>query len=170
MVSRKEWYQRVNAVFPKDLPKPTPEQAVNAARRLYRWMKGHKWTGPVELTSGNRYTWIRRGVFYVNPDCRGEGWSELVHDLSHYFWNGKLHAKGHAKLELRMRKEVLKRGWLNPEQVKEAPPEVDVKAQRYERIKARIKTWEAKERRAKNAIRKLNRQAGYYERSLDKPG
>lgn len=179
MVSRKEWYRRVNDQWPDQLPKPTPEQAVNAARRLYRWAMGHTWTGPVRVTSGNRFTWISRGVFNVNPDHRGHGggWQALVHDLSHYCWwsanhgQEKAHDKGHAKLELAMIKQVIKRGWLNPqpEAVKEkAPPPTkdQIRGDRYERLKAREMSWVRKERRAQNALKKLRRQMRYYERQV----
>ena len=122
---------------------------------------------------------MRRGILVVNPNRPGHeggGWKALVHDLSHLMWqranrdeNVKPHEKGHAKLELRMIKEVIKRGWLNPEPEK-APPlpptKQEKQTERYERIKARIASWERKERRVLSALKHLRRKAAYYERQL----
>lgn len=173
MVSTKEWYARANAAWPKPSPQLTEASAINAARRLWKWGMGEKLRYPIEITSGNRYTWIRSGKLCVNPE---KGWHDLIHDLSHLIWRRanvgeeiRPHEKGHAKLELRMVKEVVKRGWLNPEPPKEEAPKPtkqDVQSERYERINARIQAWEAKERRAKNAIKKLREQRAYYERQL----
>jgi len=180
MVTRNEWYERVNASWPETIPVPTHWQAVNAVRRLWRWGMNDVWRGPVRVVSGKRYTWERRGTLLVNPNrpgSEGGGWKALIHDLSHLMWRKanpegvRPHEKGHAKLELRMIEEVLKRGWLSSEPApdqKEAPKPTkrDVQSKRYDRIKARIEAWEAKERRVKNAIKKLRLQASYYERQL----
>lgn len=123
MVAMKEWYARVNAEWPSDIPTPTEQQAVNAARRLWKWGVGYRWTGKVRVTSGRRYTWVKRGVLVVNPNRPGRdggGWKSLVHDLSHLVWykanpeGVRGHEKGHAKVELAMVKQVIKRGWLQP--------------------------------------------------------
>jgi hypothetical protein len=140
---------------------------------------GETWQGKVEVTSGNRYTWVKGGVLMVNPNRPGSdggGWKALVHDLSHLCWRKanavegvRPHEKGHARLELNMRKQVLKRGWLEVQPpVVEAPPpsKKDAQLDRYERIKARIESWEAKERRVKAALKKLHRQGAYYEKAL----
>jgi len=116
MVSRKEWYARVNAAWPAELPPLTADEAVKAARKLWRWGLGEKYRSKIEVTSGNRYTWERYGVLSVNPTStrHGGGWDAFIHDMSHLLWrraNGrdvKPHEKGHAKFELSMRKEVLK--------------------------------------------------------------
>ena len=177
MTTITEWYARANATWPDPLPKPTPEQAVLAVKRLWKWGMNERMTYPVELTSGRNYTWRRNGKMYVNPDSdhHGGGWKALIHDLSHLMWRRanreegvRPHEKGHAKLELRMVKEVIKRGWLNETPREEAPiaTKKDVQSTRYAGINRRIESWEAKERRAKNAIKKLRRQAAYYERQL----
>ncbi len=179
MVTRTEWYERVNAEWPTEVPELTPEEAVKAARKLYRFVTRRTWTGQVKLTSGNRHTDIRDGVIYVNPDgatrSRYSGWKALVHNLSHdlfyrvYEYNVKGHGGEHARLEIRMIKEVVKRGWLNGT-LKETPkpqsPAVDAKVIKVRRIKDRIALWEAKQRRAENALKKLRRQERYYETRL----
>lgn len=171
MVSRREWYERCNQVWPDNVPVPTAEEAVRAARKLYRFVKGHKLTMPIRLTSGRRFTWAYNGVLNVNPNRQrndGEyGWHALVHDLSH-LWGGG-HSKEHARLEARMRKEVLRRGWLagalKPKPKPEKPP-VDVKALKLQRVVIRLDRWLAKKRRAERAMAKLLRQKRRYEREL----
>ncbi len=186
-VTRNEWYERVNAAWGEvnveralalDVA-PTPEEAVRAARKLFRFATGQTWEGPVRVTSGNRYTWVNGGALTVNPDRRGRyrGWVSLVHDLSHYLHRYHInpgvrpHTGKHARLEISLIKEVIKRGWLNgslkaPEPVAVAP---DQQAQRdrevaLERLYARRKAWKTKLARAENAIRRINRSITARER------
>lgn len=162
-MNRRQWYERTNAEWPAVVPVPTPEEAIRGARKLWRFVRGRKCTLPVVLTSGNRSTWVSRGVLRVNPDCQdghGGGWKSLVHDLGHYL--GGKHGKAHARFEARMIRVVVKRGWLTgalkPTPAPAPTPAVDARAVRAERIAARLDRWEAKERRARNAIKKLRRQ------------
>lgn len=130
MVTIREWYDRANAVWPEDVPDLSVEEAMRAARRLWRFGAGRTWTGKVEpVRSRNQYTWVRRGVLYVNHNKiewvpgHGDvgGWRSFVHDLGHCidWWTGcrrragRPHSKQHARLEARMAKEVIKRGWLD---------------------------------------------------------
>lgn len=46
---------------------PTDQEALSAAKRLYRRAMGKPFTGKFELTTGNRYTWIRNHVFLCQP-------------------------------------------------------------------------------------------------------
>ena len=188
MVSRKEWYTRVNASWPEKPPALTEPEGIRAARKLYRFVTGNTLGNPIAVTSGNRYTWMRRGVLYVNPDG---GWHRLIHDLSHWLHRRvnagkKPHDKAHAKLELRMRREALRRGWLAgaladkpkvpvtaPETAQDAPALAEapkarpsVREQRYARTMAAIERWRTKEKRAKNALKKLVARQRYYERTL----
>src|SRR6516165_9378245 len=57
-----QWYERVNAAWPNPRPPLTAEEAIRAAKRLYRFSRGRKWVGPVKITSGRRYTWIQYGT------------------------------------------------------------------------------------------------------------
>lgn len=172
-VTRLEWYERVNAAWPEIMPTMPADEQVAIARRMYRFVMGETWTGPVILTSGNRYTWIRRGTLYVNPEQPINGRRGLVHLLSHYFDNRlnrdtAPHASSHARLELRMVKEIVKRGYLSGSLRKIEKPvqsKTDQKLVKYGHILASIERWERKQKRTENALKKLRRQAKYYERN-----
>jgi len=175
-VTRKEWYRRVNATWPETVPALTAGEAVRAAKRLYRYVSGATWRGPVIATSGNRYSgwrWVKseehgvRRALVVNP---GRGWRDLVHELSHT-WESHAgthgHNAAHARLEMRMIKEVVRRGWLDGKlksAPKPAPVAVDARAVKMERTAAAIERWEKKLRRAENALKKLRRRQRAYER------
>jgi hypothetical protein len=167
-------YGSVNGAWPPDTNdgrdlKPTPQEAMSAARRLYRLGTGRAFRGRVRLTSGNRYTWVRRHVLYVNPDCRRGGWHELVHDLSHYCHRkvhprNKPHAGTHAWIERNMIQHVVESGWLDGKLKRPAKEKPDVRQVRQKRVLAAINKWEAKRKRAETALKKLRRQARYYEK------
>lgn len=164
-VTRREWYRRVNATWPEKVPKLTVEEAVRAAKRLYRFERGRTWTGEVRVTSGRRASAIRGGVIIVNPLG---GWHELVHLLSHYLSPGK-HGADHARCEIRMIKEVVRRGWLEGKLKSPEKPLVtvtvdEVRAKRKGRLLERLRKWESRKKRAETAIRKLRRSIRYYER------
>ena len=162
-----EKYQSVNGAWPETVPTVTAQEAVPAAKRLYRLVMKRPFRGRVRVSSGNRYTWIRGGVMTVNPD---RGWQSLVHLLSHYchrkLWpKHKPHdGRGtHAAIEREMITHVVASGWLDgalkrPDKEKPDPREV-----RQARVLARIVAWDSKLRRAQNALKKLNRQRAYYE-------
>jgi len=177
-VTRKEWYRRVNAAWPGTVPTLTAEEAVRAAKKLYRFAMGFSWTGPVVVTSGNRNTWVRarrvngawERVLVVNPE---HGWHDLVHLLSHYCHERTAHDgehghnAAHARAEMRMIKEVVRRGWLDgklKDEPKPEPPPIDPRAVKLERTDASIARWEAKLRRAENALKKLRRRKRAMER------
>lgn len=119
MVTTKEWYRRVNQAVLTSAP-PTEKEALNAVRRLYRFITKSKWRGRMQITSGRRYTWPRGAIFFVNPNRTNGcgGWHDLLHDLSHflhwYRWGNKKrpHCREHARLELKLRKEAVRRGWI----------------------------------------------------------
>lgn len=161
-----EKYQSVNGAWPETVPSITAQEAVSAAKRLYRFTLKRSFRGKVRLTSGNRYTRISSGVMIVNPD---RGWQSLVHLLSHHchrrLWPKHRPHDGrgtHAAIEREMINHVIASGWLDgvlrrPEKENPDPREV-----RQARVLARIVAWESKLRRAQNALAKLNRQRAYY--------
>lgn len=175
-------YESVNGQWPEGTNegrsiKPSPQEAIAGAKRLYRIAFGRPFRGKMKLTSGRRYTYIRSGIFYVNPDQRywtgqGGGWHEIVHGISHYasarlFPKAKGHGPQHAFLERQLIAEVVKRGWLDgklkrPEKPK---PVVDRNELELARIIARAKRWEARRKRAETALKKLARRRRYYERA-----
>ncbi len=166
MVARKEMYARVNAAWPDEVPPLTDWEAVRAASRLHRWARGYACPWEIRATSGNRRTWMRGGVISVNPD---QGWKRFIHDLSHLFdQEPEGHSKHHARLERRMIREVIKRGYLDGKLRREpvvAKPAPDARAVKRERIAAAIARWEAKAKRADTALKKLRRRERYYARS-----
>jgi hypothetical protein len=165
----REYYEMyVNPLWPNPLPKLTGVEAERAAKRLYRHVFKKAWTGPIKVTSGRNYSYIRGGVLRVNPD---KGWAELVHNLSHSFAyrldrTTKPHSYPHARLERDMVQYVIDQGWLDgklkpAEKVQPSAQEV-----RYQRTLESIKRWDAKLRRAENALKKLAAKKKYYERTL----
>lgn len=171
-------YDRVNAAWPATVPELTAQEAVPAARLLRKHaFKLYGRTAkarPVKLTSGRRYTYVRGGVFYVNPGPkhgRG-GWDNLVHDISHYVHSivhpdKSGHDQRHEWLERELREYVVAKGWLDgklkkPDRAK--PGKREVKHAKLHGIMARLARWQSKAKRAATAIRKLERQRRYYER------
>jgi hypothetical protein len=158
-MTRADWYERVNATWPKDVPALSAAEAIRAGRKLYRFGMRRTFKGPVRVTSGNRYTWIRRGEMLVNPQ---HGWHGLVHLLSHYCHRRLKpeempHGRVHAQLEIRMIKEVLRRNWLDGKlrsQPKPPKPALDPLV----RLLARRKAWATRSKRAANALRKIDKK------------
>lgn len=180
-------YENVNAVWPDNPAIPTGQEALRGARKLVDlalalgpeqnpgWRK--KFGGEFKLTSGNRYTWTRRGVFYVNPNRHewsvGNGWQTIVHNIAH--WAGRRlypladpHDHRTAFIERKLAEHVVQSGWLDgklrrePKPPKPKPTKDEMVAAKVAGIDARIKKWEAKHKRAETALKKLRRQRRYY--------
>lgn len=176
MTSRREFYRRAEATWPAEVPELTGPEAIRAARKLYRFVHRRAYGRPVWETSGRRYSGYsfrrepgtatgRQGGIAVNP---GRGWYALVHELSHAFGGG--HSKDHARLEARMIREVLKRGWLagalkdKPKPAAAAPTPAQVIDAEVARAAASLKRWQTKAKRAQTAIKKLTRKLARLER------
>jgi len=101
---------------------------------------------------------------YVNSS---RGWKDLVHELSHHFHSRRSsdrpHGEAHALLEFNMVRHVIDSGWLDGRFNKPVKPKVNAKLARYQRVLKRLETWERKAKRAETAIKKLRKQARYYE-------
>lgn len=173
-------HKRDAPIWPAVVPPLTAPEASRAVRRLYRWALGRTFAGRVEITSGNRYSYERRGVFYVNPD---KGWRELAHDLSHYFFavanpEERPHSKFHARFEAKLVREIVRRGYLDGKLADKpraavvaptpVPPIVDKYRTTLARIDAAEERWQRKAKRAARALAKLKRRRTYYERALAK--
>lgn len=181
-VTIREWYRRVNEVWDgagleKASAPLTADEATRAARKLYRFIKRRTWTGPVKVTSGRRFSDIRDGTIFVNPDGYRpyRGWIGLVHDLSHDLLYAP-HGKDHARVELKMAKVVVKRGWLDgvlksPEKAPVTHADVVLTRRRMKlaSIVTRQKLWDGKLRRAQTALKKLARERKRAEAALVKP-
>lgn len=166
-------YHTVNSVWPDTVPPITDQEALSAARRLWRFAMKSKL--PYKLRIGKlrgRSMDIDSGGMVI--DHRRHGWHGLVHSMSHRcHWRLYRHTKDfdshdhrHAFLEREMIRHVVQSGWLTgtlrrPEKPK---PQIDQRQQRHARVLAGIARWQAKQRRAEKALAKLARQRRHYER------
>lgn len=158
-------YSEVNGGWPATVPNPTPQEAMSAAKRLYRKAMGKPFAGTVKVTSGNRYTYVRRRVLYVNPEGHHfGGWKDLVHDLSHHCHHRlhpgvRPHGSLHRTLEADLVAYVVKSGWLDGKlKSKAKPKELPKPSDKLAGIEKRIKAWETKRKRAETALKKLRAQ------------
>lgn len=158
-------YASVNGQWPegtrdgRDL-KPTPQEAVAAVRRLWRFGTGKAWRGKIVVTSGRRRGGVRYGVITVNPDRWAGGWHEVVHMISHHVAfrlhpGIAAHSTQHAFIERTMIAHVVESGWLEGKLRRPEKPKPDRAALKAARLAARIVAWERKQRRAEAALRKL---------------
>lgn len=182
MVSAEEWNRLVNSKWPDDLPIPTDQEAITGAKRLYRRAMGRPFRGKVVATSGNRYTWVRRGVMSVNPNRRRAwrpkaGWPDIVHLLAHYCHarlhpNDRPHSHKELDLESDLTRYALAQGFhLGRLRSKPRPakPTPDRKTAGLQAAQAGLKRWETKAKRADTAIKKYRRKVRYYEKALASP-
>jgi hypothetical protein len=162
-------YARINALWPLPLPALTEQEAISAAKRLYRIGAGKAYKGTFRIGTGNRHTWARRGVFTINAS---KGWHDLVHSISHLTHyhahpDKPGHAATHPEYERKLIEAVLAKGWLTGSLRRPEKAKPDLSAVRYQRVLARIKNWETKRTRAETALTKLNVTRRYYERKLE---
>lgn len=171
MPTESDWDRLVNSRWPADMPAPTPEEAIRGAKRLYQFGTGSPWRGPVELTSGNRHTWVwrRKGVMtlVINPDrTRRGGWRDIVHDISHYAHmminhGDRPHSAKQLYIERDMVDFVLDNGFhegrLKPKP-KAPPKQKDAVAERLKRVEELIGNWERKERYAQTRLATLRKE------------
>lgn len=179
-------YKEINSAWPDPMPVPTPAEAIKGTKRLIRkafalarddgversysnYMTGRKF----KITSGNRHTWPQSGAWLVNPnEQRGRGgWSEIVHSVSHWaqrrFWpKENPHGPRHVTLERDLAAYAIA-NFLDGQLARPERATPPVKHVRAARVATRIKRWESVERRAVKALRKLRRQARYYERAME---
>ena len=181
-------YRAVNAMWPEPYPVPTSREAIIGAKRLIR--RAHRLAiedGAIpkfaklrprkfKITSGNRYTEIRSGVWYVNPNQGNHwGWHQIVHGVSHWaqrhYWpQADGHGALHAWLEAELANYAITNFLGGQLGQKPKPKVVDKIAVRAAAVVKRIKAWEAKRKRADTALRKLRRQERYYGRRTGHPG
>jgi len=149
--------------WPADVPILTADEAKRAARKLWRFAMGETWKGTVVVTSGRRHTWERNGTLYVNPT---HGWCVFVNDLAWLFFTranpGMLrNTKDIAKLEEKLIREVVKRGWLYDQLKTEEEPELIRLVREHQtttkRLDAAVKRWERKLALAKTMLAKAKK-------------
>lgn len=153
-----DFYEKVNAAWPQQIPVCTRTEAERAANKLMK-----KWCG-----FGVGYI---PKVWVSSERTRSyKGWHRLVHDVSHranriLYPNptGHKHHNGqHAEIELEMIQHVIAQGWLEGKLRPKAriKPTID----RTARLRERLARWESKRKRAETAIKKLTRSLRYHER------
>ena len=178
MSNTRERYVAVNGAWPTgSLPPLTAGEAVRAFRMLYHHRFHERWPHKVKAVKGaNRRThidWIGRRqnvkAMLVAPDA---GWHSFIHDLSHWMHRRQYphqnphKGSAHPAVEIDLIEKVVNSGWLDgrlkrPEKPKK---ERNVRAERGQRVLENLARWERKKKRAETAIKKLKRQAKYYER------
>lgn len=164
-------YEKVNAVAPtvEALPLTLPE-AQRAVRKMYRHLRGRKFPYRIEETSGNRFTWLQGGEFRVN--CQ-KGWTDLIHLFSHWYHRnqvgGRPHSKTHARIERKLRKWAIERGWMNgslkakekaevPQTKSAARAElIERRRDQVARLERKIKTLSTRLRTARRSLSALER-------------
>lgn len=169
-------YHSVHSKWPDVLPALDGDEAVSAAKRIYRKFRGRPWRGRWKVTSGNRYTYAPRGTFFVNPNRTDmapghePGWPDLAHMMSHAIFRElkphlRPHDRRHEYLERDITNYIIEQGWLDGKlkrKPKAAPkPVTEV---RYAAVLTKLAKWNTKLKRAQTAIRKLQKQKRYYER------
>jgi len=175
MIEKGLYDRLVNNKWPSNAPRPTDQEALSGAKRLYRKAMGKPWKGKMILVRGNRHTWIRglEGRFEVNPNrSRGYGgWKGIVHGISHYCHRrlhpgDRPHSNRQARLERDLTDYVLEKGFLEGKLKSKALPKekVDLIPVRYKRMVARQAAWQKKVSRAKNALQKVKKEMREYER------
>ena len=181
-------YAPVNTQWPSPVPALTFHEAAQAAKRLWRRTTKTKLPWRIVETSGNRESWTRTraidprhrkfaryGIALVlNPE---KGWRDLVHTMSHLI-HRRLEPgeRPHSAIHFRLERDLVdyvvnESGWLQGKLKSRAKPKtkptgVEVRDERHKRVLARIKSWEAKRRRAETALKKLAKQRRYYEKTI----
>jgi len=168
-------YRQVNDAWGmprREIPAVPDGIARRAVHVLYRLIMEQSFEGEIVLKHRGR-SWVH-GPLEIVVNTR-RGWWLMVHDLAHQLHQIKNpglrpHDPKQALIERAMIEEVVMRGWLSeaPGSRREAKPVRDIKRERYARVLARLAAWQKKKRRAETAIRKLKRQARYYDRTAER--
>lgn len=168
-------YERVNEIKPPEVKAMTFEEASAAVRKMYRHMTGKLFPYTIVETSGNRNTWLYGSEFRVNV---GKGWTDLVHMFSHwyhrhFFASDRPHSKRHARIERKLRKWAVSRGWmsgaLHKEKASPAPvSRSEERAKLIERRRAQVARLERKIKALTTRLRKAKRSLGALERASER--
>jgi hypothetical protein len=135
---------------------------------------------PKEIPTGYQPRWARRSRRCWASTKRtasnlDSGIRRIVHDIGHVIndegtaGKKKTHWHGHATLELEMAQWVISKGWHKPKQPKAKPAKPaphELRAQKLDATRAKIKRWQTKAKRAATALRKLRARERGLERAL----
>jgi len=166
-----ERYQIIDDTLPHTLPAITREEATRANQLLCRHF-GKKRLGPV--TMQNDVPTGRTRVCWLSPKPTDgsnhfKGWGRLIHDVSHRIFRRRHpsfrpHDGGHSTLEREIAEYVIAHGWLEGALRPRPAPALkkltsdERRALLLRRTQASLARWQAKSRRAQNAIKKLRRR------------
>ena len=175
-----EWKKVYSEIGQKGLPIPSDQEAITGCKRLFRKFMGRSFKGEIKIISGNKYTKIRYGVMYINPNRTDEqskynfeigfhgGWEQIVHTLSHHIGHRKFdegHGTKQLWLEVKMTRYVLKNKFhLGALKSKKKIVVKDPVVERAKSVERRIAKWETKLKRTQSALKKLGKQQRYYEK------
>lgn len=189
MVTITEWYRRLNGLWPESVPQLTYPEAVRAAKKLFRTV-GLEFAHYEPCRRADGRTWMRwrehdsrmRLCVAINAD---RGWKDFIHMVSHIAnqrKQNKPHGREHARIEMRMVRQVLRLGWLDgrlKDKPKPAPaqapaaaeptltaPPADQKAEKLAHAQAMLRKSETRLKRATTLHKKWMRRAKMYERFL----
>ena len=101
MPSAAEYDRIVEAIWeeipPEQMRNVWPTHAISYVRAMWKAETGRKFPWKIRIGSGNRDTWLRSGVFTVNPT---QGWHDVNHDMSHFI-ERRTTGKAHSDSQLR---------------------------------------------------------------------
>ena len=160
--TRDDYHRLVNSKwkgipFERQIPQ-SGEEAIRGFKRLYRAATGRKFTGRVKVTSGNRFTWCRRGVWSVNPNRQNSmyrGWPEIIHMISH--WVERYHDHAQLRLERDLTDYALRHGFHEGKMAPKPKPEkseTDLIEIEVKKVDRRISAAEDRLKKAKAAIKR----------------
>ena len=150
----------------------TQEIAWKVINKSKRFLWGRRYTkiskDRVIITSGRNHTYCDGYSWRVNPDrswSHGGVWQQLCHAISHFYSDRMLergHSKKHARLELKLAKMMIRRGWMYGTLEREAKPihvptADEARSKKIELRKSQIVRLERKAKRLSTMLKKAKR-------------
>ena len=161
-------YESVRTALPDVLPPITRIEAERALAKLRKHFDPPAVTARrkrYEKTRGDKLRYHARRCWISPKPTTGtrRGWGRLIHDVSHNIFARvypfrRPHDPLHAKYETDIAQFVVESGWLSGSLRPGEKPKLalnEKRARELTRIEAAITRWESKQRRARNALRKL---------------
>ena len=173
-MSDRNRYDVVPAQLPAELPALTRANAERVRDALVaQFFHGNQLSPPWWVTRDVRRVWLSPKPTRASNSDKGLG--RLIHDVSHA-WFGRVypHKRAHDPLHVVYERDVAAYVAANltrlvkPPKIKAKPTARERGVNRLEQVLASLGRWQSKERRAQNAIKKLNRERarlgarGYY--------
>jgi hypothetical protein len=155
-------YATVPAALPETLPPLSRVEAQRIATKITRKFWPNCSRSYVYPLSRVRRVWLSAKPTKADNVYKGLG--RLIHDLSHDVFSAvyrdrRAHDPLHAKYETDIAAFVAESGWMkrvtSPKPPKVKPTLEAKRLTELNRIESAIERWESKQRRARNALRKL---------------